>query len=81
MGIVPVGWVYGLVCFVVKKRRAWEQGGLGTSATLHARHLAMGTWVLACYASAGPIHGQAAVRATCFFTPALAFFRAFSVLV
>jgi hypothetical protein len=72
--LVPLGFFHN------KKRRAWVQGGLGTSATLHARHLAMGTRVLACYASAGPIHCQAAARAACFgvlaSASALAFRRA-----
>ena len=50
-----------------KKRRAWMQGGLGTSTTFHARHL-LGRWGPLAVESAGH-----AARATCF----LAFLRAF----
>ena len=61
---------------MTKKRRAWVQRGLGTSATVHARHL-MGS-----LESSSRSAGHAA-RAACFFVPVavLAFFRALSVLV
>jgi len=49
-----------------KKRRAWVQGGLGTSTTIHARRL-LGTLETSSRSA-----GHAA-RAACF----LAFFRAF----
>ena len=62
----------------MKKRRAWVQGGLGTSTTLHARHL-WGRGFRQVRSAA-----DHAARATCFllgFMLAFGFFRAFSVLV
>jgi hypothetical protein len=70
----------------MEKRRAWVQGGLGTSTTLHARHLKASR---ESSSRSEPAAGHAA-RATCFFTLVLAptpalprFFlsRAFSVLL
>ena len=60
-GLGPVGWIVWL-----KKRRAWVQRGLGTSTTLHARHL------LGSRETGRSAAGHAA-RAACFFTLAAAF--------
>ena len=59
----------------VKKRRAWVHEGLGTSTTLHARHL-WGRWESSSRSAAGH-----AARAVCFFTLTVGFRRTFSVLV
>jgi hypothetical protein len=57
----------------IEKRRAWVQGGLGTSATLHARHL-LGS------RETGRLSAGHAARAACFgvlaSASALAFRRA-----
>jgi hypothetical protein len=56
------GW---LNLLEMKKRRAWVQGGLGTSTTLHARHL-WGRASRQVRSAAGY-----AARATCFVVLAL----------